>query len=149
MTPLEVPIRRLPGNDDLPLPAYQTQDAVGLDLHAAVREETVLPPGGTAAIPCGFALAVPSGYEAQVRPRSGLAAKNGISLVNTPGTIDPDYRGEVKVLLINHGAEPFRVTRGMRIAQMLILPVPRVAWKEVPELPPTGRGAGGFGHTGQ
>ena len=148
MAQLEIEIQRLPGSADLPLPSYQSQDAVGMDLHAAVGADTTVAPGAVAAIPCGFALAVPPGYEAQVRPRSGLAAKHAISLANTPGTIDPDYRGEVKVLLINHGKEPFVVTRGMRIAQLLVLPVPRVAWKEVAQLPPTARGAGGFGHTG-
>lgn len=141
-----VPIRRLPGNEDLPLPTYQTAEAVGMDLHAAA--EASVAPGEVAAVPCGIAIAVPVGYEAQIRPRSGLAAKHAISLANSPGTIDPDYRGEVKVLLVNHGREPFRVTRGMRIAQMLILPVPRVEWREVDELPPTSRGEGGFGHTG-
>jgi len=148
MAQLEIEIRRLPGNADLPLPSYQSQEAVGMDLHAAVTTEVAVPAGAVVAIPCGFSLAVPLGYEAQVRPRSGLAAKHGISLANTPGTIDPDYRGEVKVLLINHGKEPFVVTRGMRVAQLLVLPVPRVVWKEVAELPPTARGAGGFGHTG-
>lgn len=148
MTTIDVKIQKLPGNADVPLPAYQSQDAVGMDLHAAVTSETMIAPGTIAGIPCGFALALPSGYEAQIRPRSGLAAKNGISLINTPGTIDPDYRGEVKVLLINHGKEPFKVTRGMRIAQMVVMPVPRVAWNEVTELPSTVRGAGGFGHTG-
>jgi dUTP pyrophosphatase len=148
MATIEVKIRRLPGNDDLPLPAYQSADAVGMDLHAAVREATTVAPGEVAGIPCGFAMALPPGYEAQVRPRSGLAAKNAISLANTPGTIDPDYRGEVKVLLINHGKAPFVVTRGMRIAQMVVVPVPRVAWIEVAELPSTERGSGGFGHTG-
>jgi dUTP pyrophosphatase len=145
---LEVMIQRLPGNQDVPLPSYQSRDAVGMDLHAAVTGDVTVAPGTVAAIPCGFAMALPPGYEAQVRPRSGLAAKNAISLANTPGTIDPDYRGEVKVLLINHGKEPFRVTRGMRIAQMVVMPVPRVSWKEVGELPTTERGAGGFGHTG-
>ena len=149
MATLEVRIQRLPGNGDLPLPAYQSQDAVGMDLHAAVREEVTLAPGAVAAIPCGIALALPAGFEAQVRPRSGLAAKHGITLVNTPGTIDPDYRGEVKALLINHGREPFRVTRGMRIAQMVVMPVPRVEWVEVDRLPETERGEGGFGHTGR
>jgi dUTP pyrophosphatase len=148
MAKLEIDIQRLPGGADLPLPSYQSQDAVGMDLHAAVSGDVTVAPGAVVAIPCGFALAVPPGYEAQVRPRSGLAAKHAISLANTPGTIDPDYRGEVKALLINHGKEPFVVTRGMRIAQLLVLPVPRVAWKEVAELPPTARGAGGFGHTG-
>ena len=149
MASIEVKIRRLPGCDDLPLPAYQSQEAVGMDLHAAVTAELLIAPGAIASVPCGFAIALPPGHEAQVRPRSGLAAKHGISLVNTPGTIDADYRGEVKVLLINHGREPFTVTRGMRIAQMVVMPVPRVAWTEVPELPPSGRGAGGFGHTGR
>ena len=148
MPNLEIQIQRLPGNADLPLPSYQSEGAVGMDLHAAVTTQVKLAPGGMATVPCGVAIAVPAGYEAQVRPRSGLAAKHGISLVNTPGTIDPDYRGEVKVILINHGKEPFAVTRGMRIAQLLVLPVPRVAWKEVPELPSTSRGTGGFGHTG-
>lgn len=143
---IQVPIRRLPGGEDLPLPAYQTADAVGMDLHAAA--DATVAPGEVVGVPCGFAMAVPPGHEAQIRPRSGLAARHAISLANTPGTIDPDYRGEVKVLLVNHGREPFRVTRGMRIAQMLVVPVPRVEWKEVGELPPTTRGAGGFGHTG-
>jgi dUTP pyrophosphatase len=148
MAMLEVMIRRLPGNEDLPLPSYQSGDAVGMDLHAAVREDVTVQPGSIVGIPCGFAMALPLGFEAQVRPRSGLAAKNGISLVNTPGTIDPDYRGEVKVLLINHGRDPFKVTRGMRIAQMVVMPVPRVSWSEVDQLPSTARGEGGFGHTG-
>ena len=148
MSTIGVKIKRLPGNDDVPLPSYQSRDAVGLDLHAAVREPLTVAPGAVAGIPCGFAMALPPGYEAQVRPRSGLAAKQAISLANTPGTIDPDYRGEVKVLLINHGKEPFVVTRGMRIAQMVVMPVPRVAWEEVSELPSTPRGEGGFGHTG-
>jgi len=148
MATIDVKIQRLPGNSDIPLPAYQSQEAVGMDLHAAVTAEVVVAPGAVSGIPCGFAMALPPGYEAQIRPRSGLAAKNGISLINTPGTIDPDYRGEVKVLLINLGREPFKVTRGMRIAQMVVMPVPRVAWTEVAELPPSERGAGGFGHTG-
>lgn len=146
---LEVKIRRLPHGEGLPLPAYQSQDAIGMDLHAAVTADTTVPPGAVAAIPCGFAMALPPGYEAQVRPRSGLAAKHAISLANTPGTIDPDYRGEVKVLLINHGREPFVVTRAMRIAQMVVMPVPRVSWSEVKDLPDTARGEGGFGHTGR
>jgi dUTP pyrophosphatase len=145
---LQVKIRRLPHGEGLPLPAYQSQDAVGMDLHAAVTADVTVDPGAVAAIPCGFEMALPPGYEAQVRPRSGLAAKHAISLANTPGTIDPDYRGEVKVLLINHGKERFTVTRGMRIAQMVVMPVPRVSWSEVRELPSTERGAGGFGHTG-
>lgn len=145
---VRVQIRRLPGSPDVPLPSYQSAEAVGMDIHAAVVEPITLQPGEIAAIPTGFAMAVPPGYEAQIRPRSGLAGRHGISIPNAPGTIDPDYRGEVKVLLINLGREPFTITRGMRIAQMLIVPVPRVEWEEVPELPPTRRGDGGFGHTG-
>ena len=164
---IPVPIRRLPGNDDLPLPSYQSEHAAGMDLHAAVTAPVTLPPvaastpgtpgtagtagapGPIALIPCGFALAVPVGYEAQVRPRSGLAAKFGIAMPNAPGTIDADYRGEVKVPLVNLGPEPFTITRGMRIAQLLIKPVPRTQWVEVDELPATQRSDGGFGHTGQ
>ena len=136
MATIEVKIQRLPGNTDVPLPAYQSPEAVGMDLHAAVREPVTVAPGEVAGIPCGFAMALPAGYE------------NAVSLANTPGTIDPDYRGEVKVLLINHGKEPFVVTRGMRIAQMVVMPVPRVVWSEVSELSKTVRGEGGFGHTG-
>jgi dUTP pyrophosphatase len=146
MVNVEVRIKRLPGGEDLPLPAYQSADAAAMDLFAAAAAE--LAPGAIALVPCGFAIAVPPGYEAQVRPRSGLAAKHGVTIANAPGTIDADYRGEVKVILVNHGKEPFRVERGMRIAQMLVAPVPRVVWKEVAELPPTARGDGGFGHTG-
>jgi dUTP pyrophosphatase len=146
---ISVPIMRLPGNDDVPLPDYQTEHAAGMDLHAAVAEPLAIPPGEVRMIPCGFAMAVPVGFEAQVRPRSGLAAKFGISMPNAPGTIDADYRGEVMVPLINHGTQPFEVTRTMRIAQMIIKPVPRTQWQEVKELPPTERGAGGFGHTGR
>ncbi len=149
MSCVEVKIQRLPGNADLPLPAYQSKDAVGMDVPAAVTSDVTVAPGEVAAIPCGFAMALPPGFEAQVRPRSGLAAKNAVSVANAPGTIDPDYRGEVKVLLINHGKAPFVVTRGMRIAQLLVVPVPRVAWVEVGDLPATERGAGGFGHTGR
>jgi len=148
MSALEVKIRRLPGNADLPLPTYQTSGAVGMDVHAAVTADVTIAPGEVAGIPCGFSLAIPPGYEAQLRPRSGLAAKTAISLANSPGTIDPDYRGEVKALLINHGKSPFVVARGMRIAQLMVLPVPRVAWIEVEDLPTTERGSGGFGHTG-
>ena len=146
---LEVKIRRLPGNGDVPLPSYQSAEAAAMDLHAAVVEPLLLEPGKVVAVPCGFQIAVPAGHEAQVRPRSGLAAKNAILVPNSPGTIDADYRGEVKVLLLNAGTSTFAVTRGMRIAQMLIVPLPRVQWKEVDELPPTERGAGGFGSTGR
>jgi dUTP pyrophosphatase len=148
--PLSVAVARLPGCDDVPLPAYQTGHAAGMDLHAAVPAEQPLTiaPGDFALVPCGFAMALPIGYEAQVRPRSGLAARHGVTTLNSPGTIDADYRGEVKVILINHGREPFVVTRGLRVAQMVIAPVSRARWCEVDQLPPTPRGEGGFGHTG-
>src|SRR5215218_6568407 len=122
-----------------------TEHAAGYDLSAAVTQPTVLQPGDIKLIPCGFAMAIPPGYEAQVRPRSGLASKHGITLINSPGTIDSDYRGEVRVPLINHGSEPFTIERGMRIAQMLILPVPPATIEVVDELDETHRGEGGFG----
>ena len=118
-----------------------------MDVCAAILKDTMVAPGQTLMIPCGFAMAIPDGFEAQIRPRSGLAYKYGISILNSPGTIDSDYRGEIKVMFINHGAKPFKVSRGMRIAQMLILPVPKVLWKEVEELNKTARGDGGHGHT--
>lgn len=151
MSPEEVvvQIKRLPGNDDLPLPAYQSDGAVGMDLHAAVLNDLELAVGQILLIPCGFALAVPDGFEAQIRPRSGLAAKQGIGIINSPGTIDPDYRGELKVALINLGAASVTITRGMRIAQILVLPVPRVRWELTDDLPATERDSGGFGHTGR
>jgi dUTP pyrophosphatase len=147
--PLTVAIQRLPGADDLPLPAYATAQAAGLDLCAAVSAEVVLMPGARAVIPTGFAIALPPGFEAQVRPRSGLAAKHGVTVLNAPGTIDADYRGEVGVILINHGSEAFIVTRGMRIAQMVIAPYTAARWQETARLPDTARGAGGFGSTGK
>jgi dUTP pyrophosphatase len=145
---IEVAIRRLPGNEDVPLPAYQSDHAAGMDLHAAVPADLTIQPGAIALVPCGFAMAVPVGYEAQIRPRSGLAVKHGIGMPNTPGTIDADYRGQVQVPLINLGQAAFVITRGMRIAQLIVKPVPRVAWLQVDELPDTQRGSGGFGHTG-
>ena len=146
---ISVQIRRLNGNDDVSLPDYQSAHAAGMDLHAAVSADITIEPGAIALIPCGFAMAVPVGYEAQIRPRSGLALKHGISMPNTPGTIDADYRGEVCVPLINHGKIPFVVTRNLRIAQLIIKPVPRIRWHLVEQLPQSQRGAGGFGHTGQ
>jgi len=143
-----VRVRRLPHGRDLPLPHYATDGSAGADLHAAVDADLVLAPGARAAVPTGFAFALPSGYEAQVRPRSGLALKSGITLPNSPGTIDADYRGEVQVILLNAGHEPFVVTRGMRIAQIVIAPVTRAAWREEASLDDTVRGAGGFGSTG-
>ena len=148
---VEVSIVREPGCEDLPLPAYETEHAAGMDLRAAVPADAPLElgPGARALVPTGLRIALPPGYEAQVRPRSGLAIKHGISMVNTPGTIDADYRGEVKVILINHGHEAFAIHRGERIAQLVIAPVTRAQWVEVGDLPPTERGEGGFGHTGR
>ena len=142
-------IKRLDGSDDLPLPRYHSAHAAGMDLHAAVSNCVAIQPGQIQLIPCGFAVAVPAGYEAQLRPRSGLAYKHGVTLINSPGTIDADYRGQIMVPMVNHGTAPFSVTRGMRIAQMVIKPVPHIVWEETDVLPPTGRGDGGFGHTGQ
>ncbi len=131
------------------LPRYQSEHAAGMDLHAAISESVTIEPGEIRMIPCGFAVAVPVGFEAQVRPRSGLASKHGISMPNAPGTIDADYRGEVKVPLINLGKEPFTIERNMRIAQMVIAAVEHCAIEEVEELDETLRGAGGFGSTGR
>ena len=147
-SPITVRIKRAPGAADLPLPLRMTADAAGFDLPAAVTEPVTIAPGERRLIPCGFHMALPPGYEAQVRPRSGLASKHGVTLVNSPGTIDADYRGEVHVPLINLGREPFTVERGMRIAQMVVVPVPAVRLVEVEELDETSRGPGGFGHTG-
>ncbi|WP_332763581.1 dUTP diphosphatase [Phenylobacterium sp.] len=149
MTPT-VPVKRLPHNPDLPLPAYETADAAGMDLRAAVPEDApvVLAPGARFPIPTGLAFAIPSGFEGQVRPRSGLALKSGVTCLNSPGTVDADYRGEVKVILINHSAEDFTVRRGDRIAQMIIAPVTQATLAEVADLDDTARGAGGFGSTG-
>ncbi|WP_309709437.1 dUTP diphosphatase [Armatimonas sp.] len=148
MNTVPVSLQRLPGNDDLPLPAYETPQAAGMDLRAALTAPQILEPGERQAIPTGIAIALPAGYEAQVRPRSGLARKSGISMVNSPGTIDADYRGELMVLLINLGQEPFTVNRGDRIAQLIIAPVVQALWQEVDSLEETERGSGGFGHTG-
>ena len=145
---VRVAVRRLPGAADLPLPAYASDGAAGLDLRAAVGEGVVLAPGDRALVPTGFAIAVPRGYEAQVRPRSGLALKKGIVLPNAPGTIDSDYRGELQVIVCNTGSEPFAIARGDRIAQLVLAPVAQLDWDEVEELPETARGAGGFGSTG-
>jgi dUTP pyrophosphatase len=150
MTNVELRILRLPHGADLPLPSYQSAHAAGLDLLAAMPAGAplTLDPGERRLVPCGVAIALPDGFEAQVRPRSGLAARHGVTLLNTPGTIDADYRGEVMVILINLGAEPFVITRGMRIAQMVIAPVIRAAIVEAATLETTARGTGGFGSTG-
>jgi dUTP pyrophosphatase len=129
-------------------PAYATAGAAGLDLAAAVGEPVALDPGASALIPCGFSIAIPVGFEGQIRPRSGLASKHGLTVLNAPGTIDSDYRGEVKVLLINHGRETLSITGGMRIAQLVVSPVARVVWNPVDALQTTARAEGGFGHTG-
>ena len=145
---VEIAVTRTPEGEGLPLPAYATPDAAGMDLHAAVETEITLQPGERALVSTGLRIALPPGYEAQVRPRSGLALRHGVSMVNTPGTIDEGFRGTLCVLLINHGQEPFTVHRGDRIAQMIVAPVVRAIWVEVAELPPSERGEGGFGHTG-
>lgn len=141
-----VPVKRLDGNDDLPLPSYATEGAAGMDVVSS--EERILNPGDRAAVATGLAVAIPEGYEIQIRPRSGLALKHGITVPNTPGTIDSDYRGELKVILINHGHEPYKIRRGDRIAQAVLSPVVRASWLEVHELDETTRGEGGFGSTG-
>jgi dUTP pyrophosphatase len=150
MNPLAVQIRPLPHHAGLPLPAYQSAHAAGLDLVAAVPADAplVLAPGAFGKVPTGLAIALPVGHEAQVRPRSGLAAKHGVTVLNAPGTVDADYRGEIQVILINHGREPFPVTRGLRIAQMVVAPVVYAQLVEAAELDETSRGAGGFGSTG-
>jgi dUTP pyrophosphatase len=144
-----IEVERLPEGEGLPLPAYQTAGSSGLDLHAAVGDEQVVEPGAWALISTGIRVAIPAGYEAQVRPRSGLALRHGLTLLNPPGTIDADYRGPVAVILYNAGAEPFVVRRGDRIAQMVIAPVCRAQLREVESLDPTERAEGGFGHTGK
>ena len=147
MSDVTVKIQRLPHGVGLDLPAYASKDSAGMDLRAA--EEVVLKSGKWALVATGFAIALPPGYEAQVRPRSGLAAKHGVSLLNSPGTIDADYRGEIQVILINHGEKDFAVKRGERIAQMVVAPVSRARWDEAPGLDGTARGSGGFGSTGR
>jgi dUTP pyrophosphatase len=147
---LIVAVRRLPHGADLPLPTYASPGAAGLDLSAAIGDGAVveLPPGGRTLVPTGIALALPDGFEAQVRPRSGLAVRHGVTIVNAPGTIDSDYRGEVQVALVNLGREPFEIRRGMRIAQLVVAPVARVTLVAADALHETERGAGGFGSTG-
>ena len=145
-SPVKVEVKRLPHGGGLPLPAYATSGAAGMDVVSA--ESVTIAPGARHAVATGLALAIPSGYEIQVRPRSGLALKHGITVPNTPGTIDSDYRGELKVILINHGTEPFPIVRGDRVAQLVLAPVVQAAWAEVDELDATTRGDGGFGSTG-
>ncbi|MDJ0841711.1 MAG: dUTP diphosphatase [Acidobacteriota bacterium] len=145
---MQIPIVTLPHFEGLPLPAYETSGSVGMDLRAALTEPLVLQPGQRRAAPTGIRIAIPVGFEGQVRPRSGLSLKLGIGVVNSPGTIDADYRGEILVPLINFATEEVTIERGMRIAQLIIAPVRRASWQKVDELPDTQRGAGGFGHTG-
>ncbi len=144
----QVEIIKLPHGEDLPLPAYATEQSAGADLMAAIDADITLKPFARMLVPTGIALALPAGFEAQIRPRSGLALKNGITLLNTPGTIDADYRGEIKALMINLGQEDFVITRGMRIAQIIIAPVVQVKWQPVETLDDTARSTGGFGSTG-
>lgn len=148
MQEVEVLIERMPEARDLPLPSYATSGSAGMDLMAAIEHDLVLPPGERTLVPTGIRIAVPPGFEAQIRPRSGLAIKYGLSMVNTPGTIDSDYRGPVQVIVINHGQEAIAIKRGDRIAQMVICPVARAVFAEHESLPETVRGDGGFGHTG-
>ena len=146
---MNVAIQILPHALGLPLPSYATDGAAGMDLRAALAEPLLLQPGSRTLIPTGIAIAVPAGFEAQVRPRSGLAIKHGITMLNSPGTIDSDYRGEIKVIAINHGSDPFKVEHGERIAQLILAPVARAEWFQVESLEGTARSDGGFGHTGK
>lgn len=147
MASVRIPIARL-SDPQAALPEYFSAAASGMDLAAAIAAPLTIEPGEHRLIPCGFAVSIPAGYEGQVRPRSGLASRHGVTVLNAPGTIDSDYRGEVKVLLINHGKTAFAVEPGMRIAQLVVAPVVRVEWEPVEILPVSSRGAGGFGHTG-
>ena len=145
---IPVSIKKIKGNDDISLPRYMTEHAAGMDVFAAVEHELIVRPGETKLVPTGIEIALPIGYEAQIRPRSGLALSSGITLLNSPGTIDADYRGEVGIIIINHGTESFIIRRGDRIAQMVINRVSRVSWNVCDDLSSTQRGSGGFGHTG-
>ena len=147
MEKIKVSIQKIAGSEDISLPAYMTDQSAGMDICAAVTEETIILPGQRKKIPTGICIALPEGYEAQIRPRSGLAINQGITLLNSPGTIDADYRGEVALIVINHGSVPFAVTRGMRLAQMVVQKIFQVDWVEASKLESTSRGSGGFGHT--
>jgi dUTP pyrophosphatase len=149
MSDIVIQIERLPGAEDIALPEYQSDGAAGMDVVAAVESSVRVEPGKIALIPTGFAIALMPGLEAQLRPRSGLATKHGITLINSPGTIDSDYRGEIMVAVINLGTEVFEISRGMRIAQIVIAPVERVRWQQISPLPSTSRGTSGLGHTGK
>jgi len=145
---VRIKIKRLRGNENGPLPTYMTEHAAGLDIHAFLDEDVLISPGQRRLIPTGLAVAIPDGFEMQVRPRSGLAKRDGVTLVNTPGTIDADYRGEIGILMINHGNKPVSIRNGQRIAQLVVSRVYKAALEEVDELPPSSRQEGGFGHTG-
>lgn len=145
---IKLPFKRIKGTEDLPQPSYMTSGSAGMDICAAVEDSILVKPGKRTLVPTGLSVAVPPGFELQIRPRSGLAVKQGIGVLNSPGTIDSDYRGEIKVILINLGHDSITVKRGDRIAQMVLCPVPRAVLEEVDELPPTERNDGGFGHTG-
>ena len=147
METTKIHIQKITGNEDIPLPAYMTGQAAGMDIFAAVSSDETILPGERKKIPTGIAIALPQGYEAQIRPRSGLAIHQGITLLNSPGTIDADYRGEIALIVINHGQAPFVVQRGMRLAQMVVQKICRAQWIESAELDATARGSGGFGHT--
>ncbi len=148
MQHVDVAVKRLDHGNDLPLPKYETDGSAGMDIRAAISSDMSILPGQTVRVPTGLAIAIPFGFEGQIRPRSGLAGRSSIIVPNSPGTIDSDYRGEVQILLTNLGQEPFVVEHGMRIAQLVIAPVARAEWVEIDELPTTDRGDGGFGHTG-
>ena len=148
MSAITVKVTRMPWGRDLPLPDYETEQSAGMDLAAAVVDDMPLLPGARALVPTGLCIALPNGYEAQIRPRSGLAMNYGVTVLNTPGTIDADYRGEIKVILANFGPEEYNIRRGTRIAQIVFAPVLRGVWEEVAELPESERGDGGFGSTG-
>lgn len=148
MTSVRIAVERLSQARDLPLPSYATPGSAGVDLLAAIETPLTLAPGARAAVPTGLAIALPEGWEAQVRPRSGLALEHGLTVLNAPGTVDADYRGEIKVILVNLGERAVTVERGRRIAQLVVAPVARLEWDEVSSLPPSARGAGGFGSTG-
>ncbi len=145
---IKIPIVKLPGAADLPLPRYASRHAAGMDLHAAIDADITIAPLERALVPTGIAIAIPEGYEGQVRPRSGLAASYGVTMLNSPGTIDADYRGEIAVVVVNLGSKPFTIKRGDRVAQLVVAPVCRVDWQPAERLEETPRGAGGFGHTG-
>jgi dUTP pyrophosphatase len=149
MEAITVSIKRVRPESGVPLPEYMTPHAAGMDLCADLDDDLVLAPGQRALVPTGLAIALPDGVEAQVRPRSGLALRHGVTLVNAPGTIDPDYRGEIGIILVNHGSEPFTVRRGERVAQLVVTRFCRAAWQEVDDLVESRRGDGGFGHTGR